>query len=206
MKINLSLLTALIGVLITGCTSLPPTEKDKSVSIPKIITESPTAVDLGALATSSKKSFQLTLDEQAKIQTQIDNMLNYCQPILTKLEKDSAKGSNRSFWLSVVGLVSGSLISPTLAAGNAAKYAGAIAGFSSLGGATNLASESLKNNGLSGSSAANDRNEIITRIREKLAIVVDGNKEASERLNAITTAKAECTLYKITVPTNGQKS
>jgi hypothetical protein len=134
------------------------------------------------------------------VQAHIKNMIDECKPILSNFENQSNDGAKKAFWLSVAGLISGSVIAPTLTAANASSNATAIAAFSSFGGATNSLTRNLESSGLGGSHAAQTRNGIIERIRKHLedAFVDTGN--LNDQLLAISLAKSECALYTMVVP------
>jgi hypothetical protein len=142
----------------------------------------------------------LTEAELQAIQKDVEAAIVFCRERLTSMEEESRRGAKRAAWLSLAGLVSGAVIAPALTAANASANAAWIAAFSGFGGATNLASDTFRQSGLSGSFAAIDRNGIVVRLKDQLAVAIDANKTPSERRLAIQLAKAECILYEISVP------
>lgn len=138
--------------------------------------------------------------QQIELETKLNDVLNFCQPRLSGYEVKAEKEAANAYWLSMSGLVAGAVIAPALAAGNAAGHAAAIAAVSGWSGATNFASESLKTSGLSGSTVAQTRNNIITSVRDEIAIASDAKKPFDERSNALMKARADCVIYEIAVP------
>lgn len=144
---------------------------------------------------------QDTASQQIELETKLNEVLNFCQPRLSGYEIKAEKGATNAYWLSMSGLIAGSVIAPALAAGNAAANAAAIAAVSGWSGATNFASESLRTSGLSGSAVAQTRNNIITSVRNQIVIASDTTKDFDARRNALMMARADCVLYEIAVPT-----
>jgi hypothetical protein len=144
---------------------------------------------------------QDTASQQIELETKLNEVLNFCQPRLSGYEIKAEKGATNAYWLSMSGLIAGSVIAPALAAGNAAANAAVIAAVSGWSGATNFASESLRTSGLSGSAVAQTRNTIITSVRNQIAIASDTSKDFDARRNALMMARADCVLYEIAVPT-----
>lgn len=143
----------------------------------------------------------LTENEREQLAKKIEELLNFCQPILTGLENRSRRQAKKAFWWSLAGVAAGAVIAPTLIAANAEANAAWIAAFSGFGGAMNTVSQNLQSSGLSGSTAAQDRNNIILRLRTQLQSVLNQDLPVVERFNAIDVARAECVLYSISVPT-----
>ena len=144
---------------------------------------------------------QDTASQQKELETKLKVVLNFCQPILSGYEKKAERGATYAYWLSMSGLIAGSVIAPALAAGNGAANAAAIAAVSGWSGATNFASENLRTSALSGSAVAKTRNEIITSVRNQIATAWDTKKDFDARRNALMVAFADCVLYEIAVPT-----
>ena len=140
---------------------------------------------------------QDTASQQIELETKLNEVLNFCQPKLSGYEIKAEKGAREAYWLSMSGLIAGSVIAPALAAGNAA----AIAAVSGWSGATNFASENLRTSGLSGSAVAQTRNNIITSVRNQIVVASDTKKDFDARRNALMVAFADCVLYEIAVPT-----
>jgi hypothetical protein len=192
-------------ITISGCSTI---RGDKSTQVSNV-TSSPTSESYvvsrsvsvsPALRANAKPEAQLNDDERKELQSEIQRLITYCKPILTSFENSSRDDAIKAFYLSVLGLVSGAVIAPALTAANAQANASWIAAFSGIGGATNFASQAFKESGMSGTFAAQDRNRIITRIRDQLTKVLDGTLPANDRIVAIVGAKAECALYEISVP------
>lgn len=187
MKSIHSAISLALVVILTACSSTPKPEMRLNSLTP--VNSKP----------SDFKTMNLT-QKKTLVQEEINKLMLECRPVLTNFEDDTRKGSKRAFYLSMTGLIAGSVVAPALIAANAAANASSIAALSGLAGATNTASEVLKTSGLSGMYAAQDRNLIITRIRDHLENVFSGSKSPEEQLDYIALAKAECALYMITVP------
>lgn len=134
------------------------------------------------------------------VQKQIDILMDECRPILAGFEGKTERGAKNAFWLSIAGLVSGSIISPVLTVASPESNAVWISAFSSFSGASNIMSRQLENSGMSGSHAAQTRNQIIIRIREQLETVFSNTGNPEKQLIALARAKSECGLYTLTVP------
>lgn len=171
------------ALAIVGCAS-PPTNITRSAAQPFTITKD-----------------QDTARQQIELEAKLTEVLNFCQPRLSGYEMKAEKGATNAYWLSMSGLIAGSVIAPALAAGNAAGNAAAIAAMSGWSGATNFASENLKTSGLSGSAVAQTRNNIITSVRNQIAVASDATKDFEVRRNALMIARADCVLYEIATPT-----
>jgi hypothetical protein len=144
---------------------------------------------------------QDTASQQIELEKKFNEMLNFCQQKLSGYEIKAEKGATNAYWLSMSGLIAGSVIAPALAAGNAAANAVAIAAVSGWSGATNFASENLRTSGLSGSAVAQTRNNIITSVRNQIVIASDTKKDFDARRDAVMMAFADCVVYEIAVPT-----
>jgi len=176
-----------LSVLLIACSSAPT---------PQMAFHKLTPVDRNP---SGLTAMNLT-QQKMLVQEEINKLMLECRPVLTNFEDDTRNGSKLAFYISMTGLIAGSVAAPALIAANASANASSIAALSGLAGATNTASEVLKTSGLDGTYAAQDRNEIITRIRGHLQNVFSGSNSVEEKLNYIALAKAECALYMITVP------
>lgn len=149
---------------------------------------------------SSKKAVDATDADRKALQNALVSLEEFCTPRLASLERDAENRSKKAFWLSVAGALSGAVVGPALAAGNASANSAAIAAFSGFGGSTNFLSQSLDSSGLSGSSDAKTRNKVVEAIWEKLKIAFDEQKTIGERISAVDAAKAGCVFYSIHVP------
>lgn len=146
----------------------------------------------------------LTLEQKRAaaehVQTQLDILMDECRPILSGFEEKTEIGARNAFWLSMAGLVSGSIIAPALTTASPESNAVWISALSSFGGASNIMSKQLENAGMSGTHTAQERNEIINRIREQLEVVFSNTDNPEKQLIAMARAKSECGLYTLTVP------
>lgn len=140
-------------------------------------------------------------DQRKELENKLNEVLDFCQPRLSGYELKAEKQASNAYWLSMSGLIAGSVITPALAASAAASNAAAIAAFSGWSGATNFASESLRSSGLSGATVAETRNKIITSVRDQIVIAADTSKSFDDRSNALMKARADCVMYEIAVPT-----
>ena len=179
MKIALSLL---IAICIAGCAA--PKSQLRSAATP---------FKINAEGTDAQN--------QLEIEAKLIEVLDFCQPRLSGYEIKAENQASDAYWLAMSGLVAGSVIVPALAASSAAAHSAAIAGFSGWSGATNFASESLRTSGLSGATAAQTRNNIITSVRDQIIIAADVTKPFLQRRNALMMARADCVMYEISVPT-----
>ncbi len=152
------------------------------------------------IKTIGKSAAELAEENQKQLEEKLGEVLSFCLPRLSGYEKASSDQAMRAYWLSMSGLVAGSVLAPGLAAANAAANAGSIAALSGWAGATNFAGQALKTSGLSGSTIAETRNSIIKNVRESIAIASDGNKNFEERRDALMKARSECIVYEIAVP------
>jgi hypothetical protein len=144
---------------------------------------------------------ELTPEERKYLEDKLQDTLAFCQQRLSGYEIKSENQAKQAFWLSLSGLIAGTVVSPVLLAASASGNAAWAAGFGGWAGATNFASESLRTSGLSGTTIAQTRNDIVKSVGEQIKIAVDGNKTYDERANAIMLARANCILYEIAVPT-----
>lgn len=180
-------------VLLMGCAG-PSTKKvvdstaAKSFSITKI-------------ADPGKTVGQLDAENQRLIESKLEEVLNFCLPRLSGYEKKSNDQAKKAYWLSMSGLLAGSVGVPALAAANVTANAGWIAGLGGWAGATNFAGQALKESGLSGSTIAETRNNIIRRVTDQIEFASDGEKSFDDRRNALMKARAACIMYEIAVPT-----
>jgi len=143
---------------------------------------------------------QLAEVDREKLEKALADVLQFCQPRLSGFEAASASQAKKAFWLSMSGLVAGSVIGPALTAANATANATWTSALSGWAGATNFAGQALKTSGLSGATIAETRNKIISNVSAQIAVAADGTKSFDERKDALMKARADCTLYEIAVP------
>ena len=148
-----------------------------------------------------KSVVQLDAENQRLIESKLEEVLNFCLPRLSGYEKKSNDQATKAYWLSMTGLLAGSVGVPALTAANATANAGWIAGLGGWAGATNFAGQALKESGLSGSTIAQTRNNIIRRVTDQIEFASDGEKPFDDRRNALMKARAACIMYEIAVPT-----
>jgi len=182
-----------VGVLflLSGCAAAQFSKVSPSAS---------QSFEINRIADVSKTALQLTEENQLLLETKLQEVLEFCQPRLSGYEVKSAKQARLAYWLSMSGLVAGSVVSPALIAASASGNAAWTAGFSGWAGATNFAGESLKSSGLSGTTIAETRNKIITSVRDQVSVAIDTTKSFEERRSALMKARSECILYEIAVP------
>ncbi|KRI00176.1 hypothetical protein AO057_15310 [Curvibacter sp. PAE-UM] len=154
----------------------------------------------------NKTTDQQDRENQAIIEARLKEELDFCQPRLSGFERKSAEQAENAYWLSMSGLVAGTVLAPALTAANAAGNAAGIAALSGWAGATNFAGQSLKTSGLSGSAIAETRKEITKNIKDQIVIAFDGSKKFEERSAAIMKIRAECIVYEIAVPSIPQQN
>jgi len=159
-----------VGVLflLSGCAAAQFSKVSPSAS---------QSFEINRIADVSKSALQLTEENQLLLETKLQEVLEFCQPRLSGYEVKSAKQARLAYWLSMSGLVAGSVVSPALIAASASGNAAWTAGFSGWAGATNFAGESLKSSGLSGTTIAETRNKIITSVRDQVSVAIDTTKE-----------------------------
>lgn len=126
--------------------------------------------------------------------------LEFCTPILSGMETKSQDGAKGAFWLSMGGLIAGSVIAPGLTAANASANAGWIGALSGFGGAAGFAGKNYETLGLNGRGQATQRNDIVERFRERMTTALDVKNDKQVRLNALYGAKVECVMYKAFTP------
>ena len=140
-------------------------------------------------------------DENNKIlEAKLQEVLDFCLPRLSGYETASISQARKAYWLSMSGLIAGSVVAPALTAANATANATNIAALSGWAGATNFAGQALRSSGLSGSTIAETRNSIIRSVREGISVASDGTKSFDERRGALMEARADCIMYEIAVP------
>ena len=142
----------------------------------------------------------LDAENQRIIEEKTAEVLNFCLPRLSGFESETMSQAKQAYWLSMSGLIAGSVVAPALTAAAAEANAAWTAGLSGWAGATNFAGQALRTSGLSGSSIAETRNNIINRVMAQVEVAGDGTKTFNERRDALMKARAACILYEIAVP------
>ena len=188
----MKILLVTVVITLTACTSRP---------LPKINASASRTFEVNISDPNGIRSKEIDELDRKELETKLDEVLAFCQPILSGFESETELQSKRAFWLSMSGLLFGSVGVPALAASNAAANAAWISGLGGWAGATNFASEALQKSALSGSAIAERRNSIVIEIQSQIAIAIDGQKTASERRAALFRARSACVLYEIAVPT-----
>lgn len=138
-------------------------------------------------------------DQDEIVKEELQTTFKVCKKQLSEMEGNSYTQRKTSLWVYGAGLIAGSVIAPGLAAANAAKHAGAIAGLAGLAGASGLAGRALEQTALDGSAMAKDRNEVAATIRRETASAMTPG-ELGDRLAAVRRMEAACIAYNITVP------
>lgn len=187
----LGLLVLAAGV--SGCAS-GPTGRTVDASAAKTFS-------VEKITDSGKSKKQLNEENQKLIEEKLAEVLNFCLPRLSGYEQKSADQARKAYWLSMSGLIAGAIAVPALTAANSTANAGWIAGLGGWSGATNFAGQALKESGLSGSTIAETRNNIIRKVTDQIEIASDGTKTFEERRNALMKGRAACVMYEIAVPT-----
>jgi hypothetical protein len=170
-------------LLLTGCAAAPykspvPTDAARTVS-----------VDNGQ-----------TLGEM-EIEQKLTEALDFCLPILSGYERESATRAKWAFGLKASGLVIGAVVVPALTASAAAANAAWIAAGAGYAGAVPFASDALESAGLSGKAHAETRNAIVRELTQAIAVATDGSLEMEQRRAALLRVRSSCVVYSITVPT-----
>ncbi|WP_223531246.1 hypothetical protein [Pseudomonas sp. GL-R-19] len=125
----------------------------------------------------------------------IEDANAFCSKVIGDKEVLSGKRSSRSLWISLGGLVSGSIIAPVLLSANAAANASWIAAFSSAGGAANVANQTIGDAGFSGAEDVKIINDISTKVKTKMDIALNETNTSKARYEAAIEAKNECIYY-----------
>ncbi len=125
----------------------------------------------------------------------IEKANEICSKVIGDRDDLSNKRSSRSLWISLGGLVSGSIIAPVLLSANAAANAAWIAAFSSAGGAANVANQTIGDAGYSGAADAKIVNDISAKVNSKMSVALDETKSSEVRYRAAIEAGNECTYY-----------
>lgn len=186
-----NLFKSLIVFSLVGCSTAPQyqigSDSSQSFSIIEIVDK-------------SKTPDQLSEENQQLLEDKLSEVLSFCLPRLSGYEEKSVRQAKQAYWLSISGLVAGSIAVPALTAASAASNAAWIAGLGSWAGATNFASQNLKESGLSGAAVASTRNEIVKKVTNQIEIAADSSQTFENRRNALMKARASCIMYEIAVP------
>lgn len=181
----------------SGCSVAPRAVVDQSAA---------RTFSLKKIQSDEKTVRELDEENRRQLEVKLEEVLNFCLPRLSGYEKASADQAKHAYWLSMSGLVAGSVLAPGLTAANATSNAASIAALSGWAGATNFAGQALKTSGLSGSAIAETRNGIIKNVREAISVAGDGSKTFEERRDALMKARSECIIYEIAVPSIPQSN
>ncbi|MCV4283198.1 hypothetical protein [Pseudomonas capsici] len=176
---------------LSACGSTPPGAVDPNASSTFSVTE----IKMDGLSPE-----ELSEKNRKQLETKLNEVLEFCLPRLSGYEKVSADQAKKAYWLSMSGLIAGSVLVPGLAAASASGNAAAIAGLGGWAGATNFAGQALKTSGLSGTTIAETRNRIIQKVNDSIRIASDGTKTFGERSDALMDARTACIMYEISVP------
>jgi len=144
---------------------------------------------------------QADMKNQQTLEDSMSEVLNFCLPRLSGYEEKSERQARQAYWLSMSGLIAGSIAVPALTAASAASNSAWIAGLGGWAGATNFASQNLKESGLSGASVASTRNKIVENVTKQIEIAANSDNTFEERSGALMKARAACIMYEIAVPT-----
>ncbi len=136
----------------------------------------------------------------AELEARLAETLNFCMTRLSGYEEKSEEQARKAYWLSMSGLIAGSVAVPALAAASATGNAAWIAAAGGWAGATNFASQHLQTTGLSGATIATTRNNIVKSVTEQIEIATNTAQLPEVRAAAIMKARAQCVLYEIAVP------
>ncbi|AYO04066.1 hypothetical protein ACA877_004516 [Vibrio alginolyticus] len=188
---NNNLFKSLIVFSLVGCSTAPQY---------KIGSDSAQSFSIAEIVDKSKTQDQLDAANQQLLEDKLSEVLSFCLPRLSGYEAKSEQQARQAYWLSMSGLVAGSIAVPALTAASAASNAAWIAGLGGWAGATNFASQNLKESGLSGAAVASTRNEIVNKVTSQIEIAADSSQTFENRRNALMKARASCIMYEIAVP------
>lgn len=191
---KLSAVTIALSITLSGCASIPSNPSSTQVL------SAATTYSLEKANDPTKTAYELSQIDRKNLEKKFTEVLAFCQERLSGYETQAQTQAKRAYWLSLSGLVAGSVIAPALTAASASGNAVLISALSGWGGATNFVSQSYRTSGLSGATIAETRNKIIDKVGQHITIASDGDKTFEERKNALMQARAECILYEISVP------
>ena len=132
-------------------------------------------------------------EQEEQIEQYIERSMNQCLPKLNRFARTANRDGKISRYISLTGLVAGTILVPTLTAASTANSVW-IAGFGALAGATNEASTSFEDRGFSGTGAAKARKELVSQVEAQLAIALDGQNTLEARKAAALSAGIKCQL------------
>ena len=132
---------------------------------------------------------------ESVIQAAIDDANAECSDVLGSKSRLAENRSRKSLWISLGGLVAGSVVTPALVSANAAANAPWIAAFSGMGGAANMATRSIDEAGFSGAADARIMNDLSSKVKEQMVIASTETFGPDVRYKAAKTAKMECLYY-----------
>ena len=160
---------------------------------------------LGCATTPQKgqlKTFDIPYSEQEDIEIKFQEVIDFCTPRLSTWESKAESQATKAFWVNISGLVAGAVIVPALVAAQVSStfWMATQAGLAGWAGSNAFVGNTLQAAGLSGAEVATMRNEIVERIRDKSAVVLDGKKSYTQRRNALMGIVGECTIYPMVVP------
>lgn len=213
-----TLVVCLFGLLLSGCASSPPQPSAAFYSpirgsdfsrlraqagsvnamAAALPPNSPHAA--GAAADARASAARLTAAENEDLNEKFTYVLGECNKILTALDAKAQKQEQQAFWLTMSGLITGSIIGPAAAAANAAAHRALISAASGWAGATNFASQALRTAGLGGDAKATERNTIVTNFNVAVAEALNPASDYDARLSSIRKAQAACIAYSAYVP------
>lgn len=197
LRISLKIIGSLFIAALTGCISSQQPGVDRSAA---------STFSLAEIKTTGKTQSELAEENRVLLEDKLNEVLEFCRPRLSGYEKVSVEQAKKAYWLSMSGLIAGSVLVPGLTAASASGNAAAIAGLGGWAGATNFAGQSLKSSGLSGSTIAETRNGIIQKVNDAIAVASDGSKTFDERRGALMKARSACIMHEIAVPSIPQGS
>jgi len=149
---------------------------------------------------AAKAEIALTDAQNLALEARLIDVLHDCNQALSTLGAKAERQELYSFWLSMSGLVAGSVLAPAAVAANAAAHRAFISAASGWAGATNLASQTLRTTGLAGDATATARNAIVSSLNAAIERATDTSKSFDERFAGIQKARAACISFAITIP------
>lgn len=142
----------------------------------------------------------LTDQENEDLLKQMNAVLTGCNAVVSRMQATAEGQEKGAFWLSMSGMIAGSVLAPAAIASSAAAHRVFIAAMSGWAGATNTASQTLRTAGLAGDAIATTRNSIVSAMNTAVAAATNTDKSYDERFAALEQVQAACITYSITVP------
>lgn len=133
------------------------------------------------------------------------DMLNACQASLSNFEARANKLSKWRRNVAIVGAVVGGVAIPALTTAAAAGNAVWISGLGGVAGVTNAAQQSMIADGQTPAAVLDVRENVLKEWREAIKDYY-GETDTKKRLDHIQKAVAACTVYSVTISTNGGSS